>query len=120
MIYYLSLIRGKTMRRTSIRIVGACLVASSIIHAQRRNSHEWLTWGGDAERSGWSRAETALSKTTVPNLELKWKTQIDKAPPIEIMSGASMLTAPLVVEGVRTPQGTRSMVVTLAATNTVA
>ena len=103
-----------------ISVVAVCLLASLIVHAQARKSHDWLTWGGDVERSGWNRSETALSKTSVRNLELKWKTQIDKQVPIEIESGAAMLTAPLVVEGVRTSQGTKSMVLTLAASNTVA
>ena len=63
---------------------------------------EWLTWGGDIERTGWNRAETALSKQTVGRLALKWKTQIDKQVSIEIESGASMLTGPLVAQGVPT------------------
>jgi hypothetical protein len=97
-----------------------CLLLSLLGHAQSRRSREWLTWGGDPERSGWNRGETALSKNNIKNLELKWKTQIDRAVPIEIESGASMLTAPLVVEGVRTPQGSKALVLTLAASNTVA
>ena len=75
--------------------VVVCLLASLLVHAQARRTREWLTWGGDVERSGWNRGETALSKTTVRNLELKWKTQIDKQVPVEIESGAAMLTAPL-------------------------
>ena len=83
-------------------------------------SHEWLTWGGDSERTGWNRAESALSKKTVGQLVLKWKTQIDKQVPIDIESGASMLTGPLVAQGVRTPQGTKTLVYTLAQSNTLA
>ena len=88
--------------------------------AQSRASHDWLTWGGDAERTGWNRYDTSLSRSNIRNLELKWKTRIDKSVPIDIESGASMLTAPLVVEGVRTPQGPRTLVLTLAASNTIA
>jgi len=42
--------------------------------------------GGDIERTGWNRAESVLSKKTVGQLVLKWKTQIDKQVPIEIES----------------------------------
>jgi outer membrane protein assembly factor BamB len=108
------------MQKPLVATLACCLFLSLFAHAQGRRSREWLTWGGDAERSGWSRAETSLTKSNIKNLELKWKTQIDKAVPIEIESGASVLTAPLVVEGVRTPQGSRSLVVTLAASNTIA
>jgi outer membrane protein assembly factor BamB len=108
------------MQKNIVAGVACCLFLTLFANAQGRRSREWLTWGGDVERSGWNRGETSLSKNNVKNLELKWKAQIDKAVPIEIESGASMLTAPLVAEGVRTPQGSKSLVVTLAASNTVA
>jgi outer membrane protein assembly factor BamB len=107
------------MRTTLLIGLATCLSVSVFVDAQARRSREWLTWGGDAERTGWNRGETALSKSNIRNLELKWKTQIDKAVPIDIESGASMLTAPLVVEAVRTPQGSKTLVLTLAASNTV-
>jgi outer membrane protein assembly factor BamB len=101
---------------------GAGLVLCSLIaHAQRGTTHEWLTWGGDTERTNWNRAESVLSKKTVGHLALKWKTRIDKqAPPIDIESGASMLTGPLVAQQIRTPQGAKTLVYTLAASNTLA
>jgi outer membrane protein assembly factor BamB len=107
------------MRKTLFIGLATCLSVSLLVHAQARRSREWLTWGGDAERSGWNRGETSLSKSNIKNLELKWKTQIDKTVPIEIESGASMLTTPLVVDAVRTPQGSKALVLTLAASNTV-
>jgi len=106
----------------------ACLTAAAIcagagvlvLHAQGARSREWLTWGGDQERTGWNRAETAISKQNVSRLALKWKTQIDKEVSIEIESGNSMLTAPLVAANVRTPRGARTVVYTLSAANTLA
>ena len=98
-----------------------CLAGISwVVDAQGVRSREWLTWGGDIERTGWNRGETVLSKQSVGRLALKWKTQIDKEVPIEIESGNSMLTAPLVAQGVRTPQGQKTVVYTLAASNTLA
>ena len=98
----------------------AVAVGSLVTQAQSRPPQEWLTWGGDIERTGWNRGETALSKASVGKLTLKWKAQIDKQVPLDIESGASMLTAPLVVQGVRTPTGPKTLVYTLAASNTIA
>lgn len=111
------------MRFQARRLLVLILVAAWVtllVRAQRSDSREWLTWGGNPERSGWNRGETALSKSTVRNLELKWKTQIDKSVPIAIESGAAMLTSPLVVEGIRTAAGLKTLVLTVAASNTVA
>ena len=99
----------------------ALVFCSLIAHAQRGTTHEWLTWGGDMERTSWNRAESVLSKKTVGQLTLKWKTRIDQQmPPIDIESGASMLTGPLVAQQIRTPQGMKTLVYTLAASNTLA
>jgi outer membrane protein assembly factor BamB len=97
----------------------AVLAFDSAGSAQSGRSREWLTWGGDAERTGWSRAETVLSRQNVQRLGVKWKAQIDETVSIEIESGNSMLTAPLVAQGVRTPRGSRTVVYTLSPSNTL-
>lgn len=109
-----------TMMRATCFVLGLCLGGMSCAVQAQSGAGEWLTWGGDIERTGWNRSETALSKQSVGRLALKWKTQIDKEVPIEIESGNSMLTAPLVAQGVRTPQGPKTVVYTLAASNTLA
>jgi outer membrane protein assembly factor BamB len=110
-----------TLMRATCLVVVCCLGGLSwAVQAQSGRSREWLTWGGDLERTGWNRGETALSRQSVGRLALKWKTQIDKEVSIEIESGNSMLTAPLVAQGVRTPQGSRTVVYTLAQSNTLA
>jgi hypothetical protein len=108
------------MRFTISFLVGAIAVATLVLHAQGNRSREWLTWGGDSERTGWSRNETTLSKQTVGRLGLKWKAQVDKEVSIEIESGNSMLTAPLLAQGIRTPQGSKAVLYTLSASNTLA
>ena len=108
------------MRAVGLAVIFCLGGVSWAVQAQTGRSREWLTWGGDIERSGWNRGETTLSKQTVGRLGLKWKTQIDKDVSIEIESGNSMLTAPLVAQGVRTPQGPRTVVYTLSAANTLA
>jgi outer membrane protein assembly factor BamB len=101
-------------------IVFGIALSAFIAHAQGGRSREWLTWGGDPERTGWNRGETTLSKQTVGRLALRWKTQIDKDVSIEIESGNSMLTTPLVAQGIRTPQGQKTVVYTLSMSNTLA
>jgi outer membrane protein assembly factor BamB len=98
-----------------------CLIATSwAVHAQRGGAREWLTWGNDVERTGGNRNETTLSRQNVRRLTLKWKAQIDKQVSIEIESGNSMLTAPLVAQAVKTTRGPKTVVYTLAASNTLA
>ena len=103
------------MRATGLVLVFCLGSVSWAVQAQSGRSREWLTWGGDIERTGWNRGETTLSKQNVGRLGLKWKTQIDKEVSIEIESGNSMLTTPLVAQGVRTPQGLKTVVYTLSA-----
>lgn len=79
-------------------------------------SSEWLTWGYDQERSGWNRAETTLSKENVSRLAVKWSAQLS-VPPREI--ALSTLTAPLVLDGVATSQGRRTLVFIVGSDDTV-
>jgi outer membrane protein assembly factor BamB len=74
--------------------------------------HDWTTWGYDQERTSWNRGETTLSKSNVGNLKLKWGAQLSTPPADAVLS---TLTAPLVVEGAATPQGTKNLVLVLGA-----
>src|SRR5438874_1960956 len=84
--------------------------------AQAPAASDWLTWGYDQERSGWNRAETTLSKENVSGLVLLWSAQLP-TPPREI--ALSTLTAPLVVEGVATSQGRRTLLFVVGSDDTV-
>jgi outer membrane protein assembly factor BamB len=106
--------------RSRLIVMAVCVGFGALaLQAQGGRTREWLTWGGDQERTGWNRSETAISKQNVRRLALKWKTQVDKEVSIEIESGNSMLTTPLVAQNVRTPRGTRTVVYTLSAANTI-
>ena len=78
----------------------------------QRASTDWLTFAGDAARTGWARNEKFLAKDSVARLELKWKTQLDNVP-IQ-MNG---LTAPLIVENVVTPRGFKDIVYVAGASD---
>jgi outer membrane protein assembly factor BamB len=103
-------------------ILGPLIVLTSLPFAQvcwAQNiapARDWTTWGYDQEHTGWNRGESSLNKHNVSGLKLLWNTQLS-TPPKEIV--LSTLTAPLVVEGVSTPQGSRNLVFLLGADDTV-
>src|SRR6202790_5145124 len=97
-------------------LVLVSLLFARCSYAQSAPVQDWLTWGYDQERTGWNKGETTLSKDNVSRLELKWSTQLT-TPPKEIV--LSTLTAPLVVEGVSTPQGRRTLVFVVGSDDTV-
>src|SRR5712672_2201271 len=80
------------------------------------SAQDWLTWGGDPQRTGWAKSEKILSKDSVSRLEIKWKAQLDTVPRFEVLS---TLTAPLVVEGVNTVQGLKDLVFVVGGDDTV-
>ena len=41
---------------------------------------DWLTDGGDIERTAWQKNEHLLSTTSVKNMKLLWKTKLDNEP----------------------------------------
>src|SRR3984893_12211462 len=94
----------------------AALLWPTVSSSQSTASGDWLTWGYDQERTGWNKAETTLSKENVPGLVLQWTAQLS-TPPREI--ALSTLTAPLVVEGVTTAQGRRTLLFVVGADDTV-
>src|SRR6202051_1087198 len=63
----------RLQHRAAHRLFAALIMVPAMCAAQEHKSDEWLTWGADAARTGWNKAETTLSKKTVGGLELKWK-----------------------------------------------
>src|SRR5437867_4323226 len=112
--------------RCDDRMVKACSVLAVLVcvsfllplagAVQAPLASDWLTWGYDQERSGWNRAETTLSKENVSGLVLQWSVQLPTQPREIVLS---TLTAPLVVEGVTTSQGRRTLVFVVGSDDTV-
>ena len=96
------------MSRSLLQII---LLFPLILPAQ-----DWLTWGGDPQRTAWAKSEHILSKENVSRLEIKWTAQLDTVPKFEVLS---TLTAPLVVEGVTTAQGVKDVVFVIGGNDTV-
>ena len=66
----------------------------------------WLTFGGDAQRSGWAKDETAISPETVKGMRLVWKLKLDNEP-----NELNSLTSPVVINPVYTNHGAETYVV---------
>jgi hypothetical protein len=48
--------------------------------AQAKRRADWLTDGGDPQRTSWQRNETILTKDSVKGVQLLWKIQTDNQP----------------------------------------
>jgi outer membrane protein assembly factor BamB len=57
----------------------AVLACAVFIVAQNRDVN-WTTYGGDAQRSGWQKTETRITKDTVKDLQLLWKLKLEVQP----------------------------------------
>src|SRR5215470_7737742 len=79
-------------------------------------TNEWLTWGYDQERTGWNRAETTLSPKNVGQLKQLWSTQLNVPVDKYVLS---TMTAPVLVAGVATAQGSKDLLFVHGANDTV-
>ncbi|HEY2380535.1 MAG TPA: hypothetical protein VGK48_05065 [Terriglobia bacterium] len=79
-------------------------------------SHDWLTWGGYPDRSGWARDETLLSKDNVAKMEMKWMAQLDNPSSDTVLSA---LTAPLVADNIPTAQGRKNLIYVVGSADIV-
>jgi outer membrane protein assembly factor BamB len=78
-------------------------------------TRDWLTYSYDPDRTGWARGETTLTKANVRQLGLLWKAQLDAVPnPINFHA---TLTDAVAAVNVRTPQGTRDLVIVAGGAN---
>src|SRR5437764_400360 len=67
---------------------------------------DWITDGGDPQRTGWQRDETILTKENVKNLKPLWKLKLDNEPR-ELHS----LFPPLIVGRINTSRGAKQMAI---------
>jgi outer membrane protein assembly factor BamB len=79
-------------------------------------TNEWLTWGYDAERTGWNRAETTLSAKNVGKLKPLWN--VGLGVPVDKFI-LSTMTAPVIVAGVQTASGSHDMLIVHGANDTL-
>src|SRR5882757_8564878 len=77
-------------------------------------AQDWLTYGGDPQRTNWQRYERELNKDNVKNLRLLWKRQLDNQP-----DGRNALTAPLILGPTITHRGIKELVFVAGAADNV-
>ena len=77
-----------------------------LVSSASAQSGQWLTYGHDPQRSGFTAEERAFSTSNVVQLGLVWKTIVPNQP--LSMVG---LTAPLVVREVKTPNGDQNLLI---------
>jgi outer membrane protein assembly factor BamB len=70
------------------------------------NAANWLTFGGDPQRTGWAQDEKDIDRKNAKNLVLLWKASLDNQP-----RELNSLTAPVAAEWVATPSGMKEIVV---------
>ena len=75
---------------------------------------DWLTFGGNAQRTGHSTDENEISQANVKNMKLAWKIKLDTMP-----QELNSLTTPIVIEKAVTPKGFKELIIVAGADNTV-
>jgi len=75
---------------------------------------DWLSYGGDPQRTGWSPKETDITAENAKSLGLLWKQHLDNQP--RELNG---LTAPVAAEWVVTDQGMKEVVVVGGASDSL-
>ncbi|HWY63311.1 MAG TPA: PQQ-binding-like beta-propeller repeat protein [Rhizomicrobium sp.] len=110
------------MKKQSLRYFLAGVMALGLPPASLAQSgsapaaRDWTSWGYDQERTGWNRGEAQLSKDNVSKLRLQWTAQLSTTPSDVVLS---TLTAPVIVEGVNTGQGSKNLALVLGADDTL-
>ena len=75
---------------------------------------DWLTFGGDAQRTGWARTEDAISKENAKSMGVLWKVKLDN-----VSKELNSLTAAIVVENVFTTRGVKDIVIVAGSSDNV-
>src|SRR4051812_42755907 len=101
-------VRARQSGKGVLRAVPALLLLASAFVLRA----DWLTFGHDAQRSGWAVEETKLTPATAKDLKLKWFVQLDNLP-----LALNALTPPLVARDVPTLSGVKTLVYVAGSSN---
>src|SRR4051812_22635528 len=75
---------------------------------------DWLTDGGDIQRTSWQKEEKILSPSTVKNMKLLWKLKLDNQP-----REMHALFPPLIVSQAETPAGPKEIAVVAGSSDNI-
>src|SRR5271154_6273013 len=79
----------------------SALCAVGPVHAS-----DWLSFGGDPQRTGWAQGEKDINRGNAKDLTLLWKASLENQP-----RELNSLTAAVAAEWVVTPKGMKEIVV---------
>lgn len=98
--------------------LGATLAAWPVAVGAQKQSQptkaNWLTDGGDPQKTSWQKNETLISPATAKNMKLIWKLQLDNE-----ARQMHNLFPPLIVSDVQTPQGKKQIGVVAGVSDNV-
>ena len=103
---------SRLCRALAFAILGGSFAASLAAHAQ--SGAEWLTSSADAARDAWQRGDTGITPRNAGSLHLLWKINVGAKP-----MGMLSFREPLIVTGVKTAQGDKTLAILAAAANDV-
>src|SRR5262245_10768514 len=101
--------------RRGLAVLGAavvCTTASS--SAQNGRRADWMTDGGDPQRTAWQRNETILTKNNVKDMKLLWKIKLDNE-----TRQMHSLFPPLIAGNVTTSSGLKEIAIVAGVSDNV-
>jgi outer membrane protein assembly factor BamB len=101
-----------------LRVLRAmCLVAcalATLCPAFGQSTAEWLTSSADPARDAWQRGQSKITTKNARKLQLLWKTKVESK-----TMGMQSFREPLIVSGVKTADGARTVAILAGAANDV-
>jgi hypothetical protein len=97
---------------SSICFLGCALTWLSPVRGQ--SASEWLSSSGDAARDGWQRVGSKITPKNAGKLQLLWKVKVPTKP-----MGMLTFREPLIVSGVKTADGVKTLAILAGAANDV-
>src|SRR5882724_8902734 len=77
-------------------------------------SADWLTDGGNSQRTAWQKDEKILTTTNVKDMKLLWKLKLDNQPRV-----MHSLFPPLIIERVNTPDGPKQIAIEAGSSDNI-
>jgi len=99
---------------TGLAALGAALAWIITPAAQAQKKADWLTDGGDPQRTAWQRNETILNKNNVKDMKLLWKVKLDNQP-----RQMHALFPPLIAGNVATADGAKEIAIVAGVSDNV-
>jgi outer membrane protein assembly factor BamB len=97
----------------AVAVFSAMAAWTAGVHGQAPKA-DWLTDGGDPQRTAWQRNETLLTKANVKDMKLLWKIQLDNQP-----RQMHNLFPPLIAGSVSTPRGEKEVAVVAGVSDNI-